>query len=83
MWVCDGIQQFQTRERYYESSDGGISWKLKDTTLGPLTTYLSYNWGWRGIDDGYFIDGLKDRDVAEDNEDHYSRERCSLPLIKK
>ncbi len=82
MWVCDGIKQFQNRERYYESSDGGITWKLKDTTLGPVTTYLSYNWGWRGTDDGYFIDGLLPLNDPNDTEERYPENRSSLPLIK-
>ena len=53
-WICDGIQNYKIRERYYESEDAGITWRLKDTSYSPEYYYNHYNWGWHGYCNGYY-----------------------------
>ena len=53
-WICDGLQNYEIRERYFESQDGGLTWELLDTTLTQQYFYVHYNWGWHGKCNGYY-----------------------------
>lgn len=53
-WICDGLQNYKIRERYYESYDGGKTWVLKDTSYSEEYFYVHYNWGWHGACNGYY-----------------------------
>lgn len=54
MWIVDGLLNFKIRERYYESEDGGKTWKLKDTSYSEEYYYVHQNWGWHGYCNGYY-----------------------------
>ncbi len=53
-WVCDGLQNYKIQEKHYESTDGGITWDLSETTSTQEYYYVHYNWGWHGRCNGHY-----------------------------
>ncbi len=58
VWICDGGKWVSTTSKM-PMIDGTIK------TIVDNDYYYHYNWGWRGIDNGYFADGVFDSTKGE------------------
>lgn len=58
VWICDGGKWVSTTSKM-PMIDGTIK------TIVDNDYYYHYNWGWRGIDNGYFADGVFDTEKGQ------------------
>lgn len=60
-WVIDGYRHVKsgTEYRLYMLKGHVLDYELKEEVIYPYATYSTYchmNWGWGGIDDGWFVE---------------------------
>lgn len=83
-WVCDGLLSYNIDNRYVlmvpRGSIGDVSGVfLEDKTSSNmhLSTKFRYNWGWGGLYDGYYGEGIWPSENA-----NYGKDRKILSEIK-
>lgn len=82
MWISDGLLNFKIRERYYESSDGGVTWVLKDTSYTEDYYYIHQNWGWHGYCNGYYYHVDPNARKKMDIKFTFDQNRMYIPIEK-
>lgn len=55
MWVADGYCSFKTVCREYSSKNRGATWDLIYEAPNTTESYIHYNWGYDGYDNGFFL----------------------------
>lgn len=55
IWLADGYYYYITIDKEYVSSDHGLTWQCTLESGPRVTSYIHYNWGVDGYDDGYFL----------------------------
>ncbi len=54
IWICDGLRTQTISKTTSVSYDGGKTWNVEKKTNTDEYN-VSYNWGWHGLCDGYFL----------------------------
>lgn len=77
IWLADGYWSFKTVCKEYSSKNMGFTWDLIYEAPNTTESYIHYNWGYDGFDDGYFLTNVSSvcpndyHLLDEDAIDHY------------
>lgn len=55
MWIADGYCSFKTICKEYTSTNMGLTWDLIYEAPNTTESYIHYNWGYDGYDNGFFL----------------------------